>query len=189
MKANFILLIFVATCLIGCVQDTDEQPILINNNSNVENSKQQSLNPESDHCLEVVLFAGQFYEAGNVELDVENGFLTVTYETQGDWEIDATHLYVGACDAIPMNKKGNPKIGHFPYSGTHQNGTTKVVYSIDLNDLPDCVCIAAHAEVSIDGPGLPYQSETAWGNGISFPGNNWAMFFEYCLDQCVQNQY
>ena len=185
MKTTFILLIIFVTSLIGCSQDKDEQPILvIDDNSIIENSRHMDQNKLQEHCFEVDLLAGQFHDAGNITVDIENGFLIVSYDAQGDWEIDATHLYVGDCEAIPVNKKGNPKIGHFPYSGSHPDGTTLVVYSIDLNDLSDCLCIAAHAEVSIDIPGTPYQGETAWGNGSSFGGGSWAMYFDFCLAQC-----
>jgi len=187
MKTIFTLLIFVATSLISCSKDTDEQPILVtDDNYNIENSRQMDQSPAQEHCFEVDLLAGQFTDAGNITVDIENGFLIVSYEAEGDWEIDATHLYVGDCDEIPVNKKGNPKIGHFPYSDTHPDGTTLVSYSIDVNDLPNCLCIAAHAEVSIDVPGTPNQSETAWGEGSPFEGNSWAMFFEFCQTQCQQ---
>jgi len=189
MKASFVLLFITATILISCTKDSNQQETLFKESSLPENSRHSDENSILDPCLEVDLFAGQFHDAGNVIVNVDNGILTVTYETEGDWELDATHLYVGACNAIPVNRKGNPKIGRFPYKENHPDGTTSVVYSIDVSNLPNCICIAAHAVVSIDAPGTPNQVETAWGDGTTFPGGSWAMYFDFCLDQCTPTNY
>ena len=39
-------------------------------------------------------------------------------------------------DGIPMNKKGNPKVGHFPWKGDHDD-ETEVSYDIVLADQED----------------------------------------------------
>ncbi|WP_131811158.1 hypothetical protein [Aequorivita soesokkakensis] len=123
--------------------------------------------------------AGQHYDSGNVEVAIDGENLLVTYTMEGDWVLNATHLFVGECSERPANKSGNPKIGHFPYAATHAQGTTSYTYSIPIASLPNCLCIAAHAEVS-----GPSGNETAWGAGLPYGGNSWAMYFEYCLDQC-----
>lgn len=73
-----------------------------------------------------------------------------------------------------------------------------------IYDLPDCVCIekirlndtsklGTSFDYDLDAVKANYRCvpeyecvcnctgncETAWGNGTSFPGNNWAMYFEY----------
>ncbi|MCD4679592.1 MAG: hypothetical protein K8S00_04325 [Bacteroidales bacterium] len=76
-----------------------------------------------------------------------------------------------------MTKKGNPKVGHFAYGANVQCNT---VWSqdVDLNLIGgwvegSTIYIAAHATV-VNG----IQTESAWGNGTPFPGNNWSMYFE-----------
>ncbi|CAF30058.1 hypothetical protein [Methanococcus maripaludis] len=78
-----------------------------------------------------------------------------------------------------------------------------------IYNLPDCVCIEkirindtsyvnANYDYDIDAVKANYwcvpeyeyicnctgECETAWGNGTSFPGNNWAMYFEYSNCMC-----
>lgn len=106
-----------------------------------------------------------------------DGFLVVTYSSIPDWEIRETHLFVGQFNDLPTNRRGNPIVGHFPYSGTHSPGTFVVTYSFPELPLGECVYIAAHAVVENTTTG---QNETAWGDGIPIGGNNWAMMFEVC---------
>ncbi len=99
------------------------------------------------------LMAGQHHNAGTVTITKDSSNLLVTYETNTDtsstknWTIKATHLYVGACDGMPTTKSGNPKIGKFPYKEDHEVGTTNYTYSIPLDKLDECFCVAAHAVV------------------------------------------
>jgi len=80
---------------------------------------------------------------------------------------------------MPTNGSGNPMIGHFEHSESHSEGTTEVVYLIDLDALEEYFCFAAHAEVT-----GPTGGETAWAEGTEFEGNSWAMFVEAQLSDC-----
>jgi hypothetical protein len=133
-----------------------------------------------DHCHTVSLVAGQHHEAGTVTIDLYEDVLKVTYNTTGDWVLDATHLHITNCDeeAFPMTGANNPKIGHFDYASEHEAGTTQVVYTIELSEITDELCFAVHAEVN--GP----SSETAWAKGEDFGGKSWAMFFRANLTDC-----
>jgi len=184
MKNYFTILLIAILPIISCSTDKADIVVLKQETTIVENSKIADLDPAPNVCHYVELIAGQHYNAGIVSIRVETGFLIVTYETQGDWEIDETHLYVGELEGIPMTNSGNPKVGRFPYQGDHPDGTTNVEYRIRLNTIPVCVAIAAHASLTIDVPGEPFQQETAWGEGTSFPGRNWGMYFEHCLNGC-----
>jgi hypothetical protein len=162
-----------------------EEPL---NEGTITTNDDSRLIIESDNtvfCTAVDLIAGQNYIAGNVSVSIDGDDLIITYSSTGGWELNVTHLYVGACSEIPQTGSGNPKIGHFPLSASHPPGTTEVIYTLDINTLPNCLCIAAHAEVSLDNGGST-QEETAWAEGPSFPGNSWAMYFSYCLNQCSQ---
>ncbi|HNP68009.1 MAG TPA: hypothetical protein PKH16_08910 [Aequorivita sp.] len=177
MKTKLLILFLGIIFISSCSRDNENDNLLINQPDDIVASREE---PTSDgYCIQVDLMAGQHYDSGNVEVAIYGDNLLVTYSMEGDWILNASHLFVGDCSQRPSNKSGNPRIGHFPYSASHPNGTTTYTYSIPLSDLPNCLCIAAHAEVN--GPtGL----ETGWAAGLPYGGNSWAMYFEYCLDDC-----
>ncbi|MFN5183913.1 MAG: hypothetical protein ACK5D5_12905 [Bacteroidota bacterium] len=131
------------------------------------------------------LMAGQNIIAGTISISNDANNVYVTYTTTGGWEIQKTHLYVGACNAIPTNNGGNPIIGQFPNQTTHNPRVTSFTYTISLANLSSCYCVAAHAEVvKVDGSGNITQTETGWGQGNPFGGNSWAMIMSYCTQSC-----
>jgi len=117
-----------------------------------------------------------------VSNDVDN--LYIAYVTWNPWVMTETHLAVAtSLTGIPQTKSGNPKVGQFPYKHEDPRGFNNYQYTIPLSDLDaesgDTLYIAAHAVVE-----TPCREETAWGDcGISFefPGNNWALYFEYAV--------
>lgn len=122
--------------------------------------------------------------------------LYVTYGTPSE-RMHETHLAVamwptsdanndGVIDImdsdIPQTKKGNPKVGHFPYSHEKLGCVDFDPYGpISLSDLGagpgDTLIIAAHAAMC--------NGETAWadcgGPDAYFRGNNWATYFTYVV--------
>lgn len=44
--------------------------------------------------------------------------------------------------------------------------------------------VAAHAEVH-GTAGSGFGAETAWANGTGFGGNSWAMYTDYCIQDCA----
>ncbi len=117
-----------------------------------------------------ILYAGQTIDAGDLNIEVVDEQLVITYNTSGGWEASETHLWVGTDLAdMPQTRQGNPKIGGFPYSGADS-------YSIPLTQLgfscPSADAeyyVAAHAAVQLsDGSGNVIQSETAWADGDRF---------------------
>lgn len=135
----------------------------------------------SQSCLTINLIAGQHYTAGSVTVDVDGNDLVITYSTNGDWVINATHMSIGNCEdqSIPTTGADNPKVGRFEHQTTHEEGTNEVVYRINKEAIDDFYCFAAHAEVV-----GPTGKETAWAEGIPFGGKNWAMFVEAFLSDC-----
>lgn len=113
-------------------------------------------------------------------MDIEGDNLIITYTSNSDWVIDTTHLHIANCekDGFSTTGSNNPKIGNFEYSNTHEDAVTEVTYIINLNDVIDEFCFAAHAEVN----GL--TSETAWAEGAGFGGNSWAVYVEADLSDC-----
>ena len=140
------------------------------------------------------LVAGQHTDVGEVIVthDLLNIYVTYVISEPG-WCITETHMHVAAdVTGIPQTKKGNPKVGQFDYSGQH-DCITEYTYTVPIEwNAGDEVVVAAHAVVQNDNGtptkakgGKPSNSEpsheTAWGYGVPFPGNNWAMYFFYTL--------
>lgn len=112
--------------------------------------------------------------------------LYVKYNTTGGWELTETHLAVVNDTALfPMTRKGNPKVGHFPYQMMHEPPVTEYTYVIPLDGwaVGTRLYVAAHAVVVMRSDGCVLQEETAWGDcggaEAQFPGNNWATYFSY----------
>lgn len=199
---------------VGC--NKNEDVILIENQENSENlfsqltkgkvnlSEKSSTTAKSAVIFETELIAGQNEVAGSVVVSVDPTTLTITYSTNDEWVLSETHLYAGEKDLIPVTRKGNPKIGQFPYKGEHDD-LNEYSYSIPLADLKgiECFTIAAHAvvkRVSSDdsnarargrkgkkkngmsncGNDSNSNTETAWGAGTEFEGRSWAMYTSFC---------
>lgn len=152
--------------------------------SSVKDLDNQNKNMGDEPCLTVNLIAGQHHIAGTVTVVIDGEDLIITYTTNEDWIIDATHLSIGNCEeqTIPTTGSGNPKVGHFEHSTTHSDGTNVVTYVLNASVLDDNYCFAAHAEVS-----GPTGGETAWAEGEDFDGNNWAMYVSALLSDCVSD--
>ena len=138
--------------------------------------------PASACTTVVTLFAGQTINAGNITVTNDANFIYVTYNTANGYVLTQTHLYVGDCALIPVNRPGNPIPGQFPYITTHSN-VTSYTYQIPITAIPgSCGCIAAHAVVvKLDAAGQVIDQQTAWGNGtVINPDGQWGMKFSYC---------
>ncbi len=149
-KSKLLLIVFTAV-LISCENESfnpDETSLDV-----TTDELARKFIDSTGNSFTTNLMAGQHHNAGTVSVTKDAENLLVTYETNTDtsstknWTIKATHLYVGACDAIPTTKAGNPKIGRFPYKQDHDAGTTSYTYTIPLDTLDDCFCVAAHAVV------------------------------------------
>jgi hypothetical protein len=132
--------------------------------------------------METALIAGQNIPAGTVVVENDDQYLYVTYQTDGDWLITETHLDVATRpEDLKQTSKGNAVPGRFAYKSEHDPGVTTVSHTIDLAAWPSGtqLYIAAHCVVV-----SAFGSETAWGEGMGFPGNNWAMYFSYQVQSC-----
>ena len=170
MKKNYLVITILSTILlIGCSTETIEPD---NQGNLLTEYNERGLDSYTD------LIAGQYTDSGNVVVTEIDGNLDVTYETEGNWIILETHLYVGTQEEMPATRPGNPKIGRFPYATDHGDGVTTFTYS-DLGELAvgECTWVAAHAVVYNT---VTNQEETAWANGDEIDGNSWAMYFEVC---------
>lgn len=130
----------------------------------------------------VSLIAGQTNIIGEVTVNyLSPSNIEISYNiTEPSWCLMETHLDVQLDPAnFPQTKTGNPKVGQFAY-GEGLSCAPAWDVTIDLSTIDDWlmgmpIYVAAQAEVS--------NGEGAWGEGESFPGNNWAMYFE-CIPPC-----
>ncbi|MCI5221278.1 MAG: hypothetical protein D3924_00995 [Candidatus Electrothrix sp. AR4] len=181
--------------------DPAEPTLHVNISDTVVTSLNQGYSQGATDVLEnnsVDLIAGQHIDVGSVSVELENLYgniedpvdtLVVTYETDDGWYLDETHLWVKTNDqpTIPANKKGNPKIGNFPYISEYISDTTSTV-EIPLDtfgNLQEALCnslisyrlnadLAAHASVLHDS----FGQETAWAAGDEIiTGRSWATKF------------
>jgi len=131
------------------------------------------------------LCAGQFTDIGSVVVtnSATKLFVNIQLDVAG-WELTETHVAAATSLAgIPATKKGNPKVGNFPYSSPH-NGATSFTYEIPLGNWTagTQLLIAAHGAVETTG-----QNETAWGAscpgdiGVDFASGSWATYFPYTV--------
>lgn len=107
------------------------------------------------------LIGGQTILMGSVSVVNDEDYLYVKYEADEGYLISETHLFIGNVpEGMPVGKKGNPKIGHFPFSTESKHGSAVVIHKIPLSELDPCYDIAAHAVVVCEDGGC---EETAWG--------------------------
>jgi hypothetical protein len=192
MKQIFYALFLGAIFSTGCSKDqigNDAQRELRQTTADRDDDDDRG-DEETEPCATktVNLIAGQNTVAGTVSVTQDATSMYVTYTTTGGWVLSKTHLFVGACNAIPVNGGGNPVPGQFPYKTTHSNVTTYTyVVPVSAIGLNNCGCIAAHAALKkLNAAGNVVQQETGWGEGaaINPNGGNWAMKFEFCPVDC-----
>lgn len=176
----------------------------------VSSSPQGLVKSEDGSASCFTLYAGQTVDAGKVCLTVDNevdtaascgkigakGVVKVTYTTKDGWELTEAHLAAGDSLAdIPANKKGNPKIGNFPYNSGDITGATSQTFSVPLctfgldGSYETCDPVngffAAHAALRRDNGDGTYQTETGWADGQAFTSKgSWAQFFNFKLECC-----
>ena len=189
----FALSIFLVSCskteIKPGINETDIPKALKTStiNGGSESGREADTPPVSTCTPTVVtLFAGQTINAGNVTVTNDANFIYVTYNTANGYLLTQTHLFVGDCMLIPVNRPGNPIPGQFPYASPHSN-LTSYTYQIPIMAIPvgTCGCIAAHAVVvKRNAAGAVIDQQTAWGNGtVINPDGQWGMKFNYCSCQ------
>ncbi len=180
---NILLFMFAALAVISCQKQIP-----------VEENADTDLGYNAFKYGEVVttLYAGQTIDVGTVTVGIDNetDYIYVKYETIDGWYIAETHVFVGTDGSqIPVNKPGNPKIGHFPYSTTHEygDGTNVVMYPTIPYETGQAFVVATHAVVyTLDG-----QEETAWSwneEATRFSGKRWGWFLNFSYNGLPPSQ-
>jgi len=186
MKNSYLLkILMIFVVITSCENENIPQEELnqkLEPNFKVYENTINSSSRNADYCLTANLIAGQNYIAGSVSVHTEGNLVFITYTTNEDWIINATHLSIGDCEEqwVPTTGSGNPKVGKFEHSSEHSEGINEVTYTLEVGVIDYEFCFAAHAEVA-----GPTGEETAWAEGPSFEGNSWAMFVEGLLGGCT----
>jgi len=167
-------LVALALLASGCSEKPDP---LAPSDGRVAGTADGSGNPTYSEAdpFETALIAGRHLEIGVVRAWNDEETLFVQLEiTEPDWCLYETHVHAAdSPDGLPQTRKGNPIPGHFTHGARHEC-VTEFTEEIALDWEPDTeLAIAAHAEVSHD--------ESAWAAGDDFPGRNWAMFFDFVV--------
>jgi hypothetical protein len=137
----------------------------------------------------VTLLAGRTIDVGTVVIANDGERLCVTYNTSGAWLLTENHLDIALTpDEIPQTNSGNPRPGQFSYSHILTVPVQMDEHCFTLAELgyePGAVLyVAAHSKVVRMEGGRAVQSETAWGDGLPFPGANWATYMEHTIQTC-----
>ena len=124
------------------------------------------------------LFAGQNVDVGRVIVSIDDDNLYVEYQLDDGWLMTASHLAVGdELSDLPVNSKGNPVPGQFPYGDSYDPAQSDAEFRIPLGELNanfgfapgDPLVIAAHAVVWEEvASTMTVVSDTATlANGVS----------------------
>jgi len=146
---------------------------------------------QNDNYQGQTLFAGQTINVGEINVDVVEDNLVVTYNILAEgWELTEAQLWVGTSkNEYPQTRNGNPKIGNFPYNAgdiTGANTHAFIIPLIELGITDTDVCedfslfFATHASVQkLNTNGDVIQTETAWGDGYRLVDRgSWATGFQ-----------
>jgi hypothetical protein len=147
----------------------------------------------TDPCgtpLWTALLAGQFIDAGSVEVANNDGTLCIQISTANGWMLTETHVAIEALlEDIPQTGSGNPQVGRFLLSAEQDPPVSYFEHCISLAEYGyqpgQTLYVAVHAIVQLMGEnGTPIQEETAWADGEDFPGHNWATYITYTVQTC-----
>jgi hypothetical protein len=144
---------------------------------------------QCDSSETVTLFGGQTIDTGTVKISNDASNLYVTYTTTGPWMIGAIHLAVAdSLAAIPQNKNLNPIPGHFAYQTNFNPSVTSFTFTIPLAGFYPGEALYIGAQAEVTGGGSSGGSQTAWGDGPSFGGHNWATYIQYTVQSCIPHE-
>jgi hypothetical protein len=141
------------------------------------------------------LYADQTIDAGLVSVWNTSQNLNIKIETSGDWLIANVHIYAGypEDDPIPMTKKGDIKLGHFPYKMEYESPVPEHLQNLALKEDLDFSwgsqsigrrhpTFAVHANlVQLDAYGEVIAEEGAWAFGPHWFENQWGWYASYNL--------
>jgi hypothetical protein len=125
---------------------------------------------------------------GTVSISNDADNIYVQVETSGEWLLHTTRLFVGSCDALPVNPANIPMLNRFPYVMVHGNaGTQHYTFTVPKTAGVECPCVSLHSVAFRRIGARSFQLTSAWGEGIRYrpQGLIRGMFADYCIQQCA----
>lgn len=212
MKHGLMSMFLIAT-LWGCAE-TDISPTASNTSEKVpvvvtRKDKNKITQLEKDVCegaTTVDLVTSNGERVGEITVSNSANEIFITATSDDSWEIGESHLHFGrSLEEFPLNKPGNPKVGHFDHKNEGEL-TTGINFKVELSDLVDPTALAVqpgeielfvsfHANVlgtafKESDESEFYESEFddlhfegAWSKGEAF-GKSWAMYFVHNIQLC-----
>ncbi|MBT3232693.1 MAG: T9SS type A sorting domain-containing protein [Calditrichaeota bacterium] len=160
------------------VVEWDDVPVHANEWYLPQNAPQN--NPQNYEYLNTEWFeftAGQNTDVGDIRVFQEDGDddVYIQIDMSGGWKLLESHVDWGFdTDDIPHND-GGPIPGQMEYSENHgNNGVDEYTYRIDMDGSDFTGVFLVHGVVKHGN-----SNETAWAGDEEYPGNNWALYFEY----------
>ncbi len=135
--------------------------------------------PEPDK--EGDIWAGQTELVGNYEVWITGDDVKIMFWIDEGWCLEDNHIVVTTDMSDYTNKKGNPKIGKFPFEASWSAADGAYVKTVDRTAEPvywesgDDLWIAIHVVVTQCCSG---DSETGWGEGEEDWGSKWGWYFD-----------
>lgn len=139
--------------------------------------------PQPRECLlkTVNFIAGQYYDAGNVEVYLADGDgdgeiddLCIRVVMENGWVLSLLH-YANWTSPPPAQ---NPSPGQWPQQAYDPPVTSTDMIMLVQNVAPGMCYIAVHGNVQLLENGQLVRSDSAWAEGQRFvPKGNWAMYF------------
>jgi len=176
-----IVLIF-SLVLTGCS--------LLSNISQVPATNQSGITYLTKHTADapqvIDLLAGQTEKVGEVEVWNDEDFLYVKYIiTVPDWCLTETHLAVVTdVDDFPVNKGGNPKVGHFPYQCCYDEDTAQWVFQFKEDGDTGAVC-DADGSINTCLTSIIYTIPLDWGLDADLFIAAHAVVVHVVEDECI----
>jgi hypothetical protein len=185
-KLFYLCLGVITLTMVSCETENNSDSS-VNNVAAKQNVVVSSTNeslPDFSPCVTTDLLAARRFDAGEFRVYFDAEKVYVEYQTNEDWFIRETRLYIGDQVLTPVNRRGEPVPANYPMGGLHPDGEQNIVYSISKHLLPKCFSISANAQVYRVQDGEIVLVETAWARGERFTQTSWGMFFDVCQSDC-----
>lgn len=171
-KISFFLVLVISILFFACHKIDVQQP---KQNVDATTAVAPSLSPLSPDAVSCTtptvtpLIGDNGQQVGTVTISNNGAFYQITYETLPGYTLKRTDLFVGRCDNLPFDRRGNPDFSLFQYQTKHKKETS-FTYTTPVSDigLGNCGCIVAYADVKPDKGG----PISAYGKGFPVSGAN-----------------
>ncbi|MEZ5196180.1 MAG: hypothetical protein R2764_07225 [Bacteroidales bacterium] len=185
----FMLFLTFSVIFLGCQKSEVIDQSEKDNNDNTFISK-STKTPCGTPTVATLLDWNNSIFPGTVTVINDENNLFVTFETNSDYEMWKTSLYVGAAENIPLNSSNgyiDPEThtGHFDrvcslYQGIHMPRIQDTTFTIHLSGLDNCFAVVA---ISIVRSKITGELSTV---SAMIPTKTTSYYFDYCVQDCSE---